>query len=280
MRSGTVIWRVVRAIALAGMVVLVAGVFWPTSAPSGTIAYALDWDTDRVVSTVDGIRIDNDLGYSVTLTEATVSSWSTTTVACEHSHGFSIWDSASGLVESSFGVTSAWAGHGDTDQAELVAPTLENLIDAADLAVATSTVLGEVPVSEPSWCEGHWALSGSSGAEQAGAADRDPTLVLSGAVAHPDGTVSTLAISTDMAWGTKTELVGVNGTAVEPETGDPITIAVVRRLGSIFDGIDFATFDSTDLDGTGDGDSVALLILRNLDANTSFVVDAASTGSG
>lgn len=279
MRLGAIAWRTVQLVALGGMALLVGGLFWPTSTPSGTITYALDWETNGVVSTADGIVIETDLGYVVTLTEATVWSWSTTTVACEHDDRFSIWDSAAGLVEASLGAEPAAAGHGDVDQAELVAPTIETLVRAAELTDATTTVLGEVNVSEPTWCEGHWALSGSSGSDQASASSSDPTLALSGSVTSPDGTVSPLDISTDIAWGAKAELLTVDGTGAQPETGEPISITVVRDLASTFDGIDFAEFDPDDLAATGANDALAVAVLRNLDGNTSFVVTATTVAS-
>jgi hypothetical protein len=237
--------RLTTAVIAAVVGMFLVSIVMPVEAGSGTITYALVWDAGGVETGPDGSwSVTTDLGYEVTVTDGTLTTFSASAVACPHLHG--VLDRLFGFMS----LPAAWAGHPDDEDPALVAgPSIESLIDLA------ATELGTATVHEPSYCEGftNW-----------GSNDSDPTLTLTGSWVATDGTAGTLEISTTVDWGTKSVVVGADGsTASAAADGDGVTIAIVRPIARIFDGVEFVSADDEEL---------ARAVLRSLAANTSFVV--------
>lgn len=233
-------------IAITGMVVGVLGLgaLVPVDAVEGDVTYLLTWETSGIEIADDGSwTTTTDLGYTVTVTAGEVTTFSTTMVACEHDHGMFGW------LFGVFGPRIAEAGHSDdADPALVGGPSTEPLISPA------STEFGSVTVDEPAYCEGHVAW-GSSDPEA-------PTLRITASWVAPDGSTGEIDLATTIDWGTGGDLSDPTG-SVHLETGATATIEVRRRLATLFDGVDVAGADETEL---------AMGVLRNLAAGTVFVV--------
>jgi hypothetical protein len=233
-------------LALAGAVALVVGgaAFIPPATTAGVVTYRTTWDTTGVATGADGSwTTTTDLGYTVTVTSATLATYSTTLVSCPHSHR--ILEAAAGLL----GPGVAAAGHSTSEDPAWLGIGTVDAIVAGD-----ALVRGTVTVHEPAYCEGHIAW---------GAAE-DSTLVVSGWFVAPGATEpAAFEIATDLAWGLKADLLSASQ-SVHVEVGDPIEITIVTELADLLDGIDFAALD----------DDSGRHVLRNLAAATRFEVTA------
>ena len=221
----------IRRLVIAALVAVTSivglGALMPVQAASGDVTYLLAWDTTGVEWGSDGWSTTTDLGYEVSVTEATLVTYSATMVACEHDHGgWLAW------LTGVFAPAVAGASHpSEEDTALIGGPVTEDLSAPATLTLGTSTV------DEPAYCEGHTAW-GSSDPESA-------TLTVSGTWTAPDGTAGPLAIDTTIDWGAQAELTE-SGDTVHLEVGEPAEITITRTLATIFDGVDFARGTSTE----------------------------------
>lgn len=242
-------WRVALiALGLAGGLVVI-GALLPAGATSGSVAYALDWDTAGMTLDGEGSwTAVNDLGYQITVTDGALTIHSVTLVSCPHTHGLL------GSLMSAFGPGVAFAGHtGSEDPALLTLGINESLTDLQRVG------LGSVTVHEPAHCQGHIAW----GATPRQIQDEGlSTLSLEGTYLAPGASVETpFDFSTNVAWGTEADLGGSN--PVHLETGDPAEVTVVLSPGSLFDGVALEDLETQD---------AAYTLLRNLADGTTFTV--------
>lgn len=233
-------------IAITGMVVgaLGLGALLPVDAAEGDVTYVLAWDAGGVTTSPDGSwTTTTDLGYTVTVTAGELTTHTVTMVSCPHGHGLFGW--LFGIL----GPGIADAGHRSGGDPALVGGAVgESLTEPDDIVLGTTTV------DEPAYCEGHTAW---------GASDADvATVVIEATWTAPDGTTGVIDLATTIDWGVGGDLT--DGTAtVHVEVGEPTTVEVRRSLSTMFDGIDLASSDDTEL---------AMGILRALADSTEFVV--------
>jgi hypothetical protein len=238
----------------------VVSIIKPGGVASGTIEYDLVWDSSGIEMGDDGSwAVTTDLGYRVTITDGLLTTFSASLVPCPHFHG--VFDRLFGMLS----LPAAWAGHSSApDPALAGGPVEQSLTDRG------VTRLGTVAVHEPSYCEGftNWGSGATPETEALGTAR--PTLSLSGTWASSEGAVERpFTVDTTTGWGTTAPLVDRAGDSVFAElSSDPITISITRDLATAFDGIDFGTVDDA---------TIATSFLRNLAADTTFVVDSGLT---
>lgn len=235
-------------IAIVGMAVgvLGLGVIVPMDRIEGDVTYVLTWDTDGITTVEGGWVTVNDLGYTITVTDGILTTFSATMVDCDHGHGIFEWlfgFAAPGIAE---------AGHTTTggDSALVGGPVVERLDDPE------TDVLGTAEIDEPAYCQGHTAW---------GTLDPDePTLEVTATWTSSDGEAGAIDLTTTMDWGVGGDLVDNTG-AVHIETGEPATVEISHSLATMFDGIDLATVDDT---------SLAMGVFRALADSTRFTVTA------
>lgn len=233
-------------IAVVGMVigVLGLGAVLPAETATGDVGYVLAWDTNGVTWNPDGTwSTTTDLGYSVTVEAGSLTTFSATMVACDHSHGIFSW------LFGTIGPRIALAGHGGDDDAALIGgPISEPLTDPQAIEFGTTTV------HEPAYCVGHtnWGTVDPT----------EPTLVVTATWIGPDGTTGTIDVATTIDWGVDGPLT-LDDQEVHIEVGQSAVIEIRRSLATMFDGVDLSTDDER---------TVAMGIYRALAASTVFAV--------
>lgn len=207
--------------------------------------WTLAWD-DEGVSYPEGggFDVETDLGYRVHVAEAWILS---------HSVSFGLCDTAAGTASEqaswwSFGVRSAHAHVEDTDPSTIEASWIEDLTRAHDVELSTSFTAAR-------YCRAHWLLARpteeAKGAE--GVSMENRSILVKGTFER-GGEAVPFAIDT---WWPHGILLDVPGTmeplAYEAARRDGEArhafVTVTRRLGRLFDGIDFEAASQDQIDG-------------------------------
>lgn len=230
-------WRGVQVLGLGAGAALVGVALQPSHAAT-TVTYELAWDRGEAEVRADGTwTVVNDAGAEITVTDGSVATYSATLLECPHGHA---WLDRLSAV---FGAATAWAGHtsGGPDPAQVQVP------DAVvqSLVAPTTAVLGEATLVEPDYCQAHAAVAGG------GATDGATTLSVTGTWLAPgEDEAVPFTIETAQAWGAVVD-ADLPGTAT--------TVRFVRRLDSLFDGVDVLTQSA---------DEQAAAVLRSLTGQT------------
>lgn len=260
-------WRRLFWLSTIGFALTLVLAFAPDPTVSGQIDYQLAWEWGAATADPDGgWAVATDLGYSVHVETAYVTSYATQVIACEHSHeaGFldKFWSWLSPMI--------AEAGHGaEENEAEYRVPLVE------DLAQPLDTPFGSVTVSEPSYCYGHYLLAQTPDSAFVAVPDdlemRDSTL-------RVVGTYQTPAMAAPQAFSAETALANAvyeelrlagQSAAIHADIGNQtLTVTIQRQLATLFDTADFATMDSAEL---------GRAILWQLVADTEIVVTGGAT---
>jgi hypothetical protein len=233
---------------------------------SGEIQYTLAWDWGEAQALPDGgWTTVNDLGYTVTVEQGYLVSYSAQAIECAHSHGF--LTNLLGWIMPG----EALAGHGgDNDPALVTTSTVETL------HAPSETVLDLLTVNEPGYCELHYLIAradseaaGAFNAADMAAGMAATSLRIEGAYTAPGASEAIpFSLDSSLAMGVIRELVDAKLAQVHTEIGaQAIEISIVRRLDTLFDGVDFATMDA---------DAQAWAMLRAIIRDTHFVVTGGS----
>ncbi len=200
---------------------------------TGNIIYQLDWIWGAATPSQNGWDVTNDLGYHIHVDEAYLVSYSVQLVECEQDHE----ETASSL--DLFGIQTAYAGHGSDapDPSSLVEPTVESF------AAPEMLVYGSIAVPAATYCQAHYlvARAGNTTANLPNQIELMGTSVyIAGTVRYPDKMISTsFVIETTLANGTVMALPS------QVDISETATIIVISRdLGTLFNGVDFATMDA------------------------------------
>lgn len=229
----------------------------------GSVAYVAAWQWGQAIPLPNGSwQTVNDLGYTVTVEEGYVVFASADLIECEHDHATNWWQMLFG--------GSAHAGHGGGVNPTAVVPVL-----VESLSAPQTTALGMVSGSEPAYCQGHYVV-----AQATAEIDQPVGVDLTGSSLYVRGTyqpagsktAQPFEMQTALAWGEIDDLrlPVQDGTGewptVHAETGSQsIEITVLRNLGTLFNGVDFAHTDET---------TQAKAILRALTGQTRFLVSS------
>ena len=207
----------------------------------GTVAYALDWDTEGLRQTDIGWSVTNDLGYDVTLEAGWLVTYSVQLVPCETARlraGEWLREALAALNP----IQTAWAGHGDDNDIS----TTIGIID--DLAAPATTLRDGIALGETEYCSVHYlvARADEDVVERPDGVTLDRlSLVVSGSYARDSDRVSgEFSIETSTGFGVFRELP--DGVIIGPT--DAPMIRVTRSLAGIFDGVDMATVSEIDLE--------------------------------
>lgn len=200
--------------------------------------YTLAFDTSRLDRARDSWSVETDLGYRVTVTSGSLTTYGVSLVAC------------SDVVASSWldvFVASAHAGHGSiADPSTWSDPLTE------DLLVAEPVVFGEILFQTEAYCRLHYLVyAATEDTEGASSADLERSMRIEGTVTNPDGHTRELLLDSGLGHGSLMDLPVLGG------DGEVLDAVLRRDLGGVFDGIDF--------DQTSDED-VAWTVLGRLAA--------------
>lgn len=237
----------------------------PARAISGDIHYQATWAWGRAVDTPGpGWQVTNDLGYLVTVEEGYLASYSTELVECARQDTPSLLEQILGAINP--GV--ALAGHSQGPNPAAVAVSrVESLAEPA------SVDLGRVSVSYATYCQGHYLLARATpDAVNLPASDAiGTTLYLQGTYQLGDDEAVPFVIETNLAWGGMSDLY----LADAPDqpiyaaiSRDALQVTIERDLGTLFDGVDFATTDA---------EARAKTILRTFTSNARFIITGGKT---
>lgn len=218
----------------------------PAELTTGDVRYLLAWDTAGI-TLGDGWTAAADGGWSVHVTQASLTSYAASMVQCVDI----VARRPSPILSLIIGV--AYAGHdGLTDPSTLEAPIIE------DLAAPAETLLGEVAFDTAAYCRVHWLVA--SATLDTRGLDTSPwmmdrTLALEAEATGPNGERRVLSLASASPVGGLADVdAGVDG---------PADVRIVRSLGTAFVGVDFV--DDADAD-------IAWAVLSNLGHDARVVV--------
>ena len=219
----------------------------------GEINYSLTWDTAEAELTDQGWQFENNLGYSITLTEGYVTSYSEQLIACEHTHSFISW-----LRESFEALLSiAYAGHGEEQDAAAIVSAVRE--DFRNLKLVE---LGSVSVIEPTYCKAHYLTASTPPALIAEGDKQAENLSLSLTGSYQvDGEIVAFELNTSQAYGKIHDLTQIDNTVHLVPSSEASSVVFVRTIANLFDGIDLGTQEPT-----------AMAILRNMNQSMRVVV--------
>lgn len=221
---------------------------------SAELSYTLAWDTDNIQFTENGWQTTNNLDYTVEVTQGYIVAYETQLTACEHSHGWFDW----------LEIPRVYAGHGDDgNDSTLSASWIENIL------MPESHSWGIVTLYEPTYCEAFFlvARGASDTGNQAETIDMfGRSIYLQGVYSAADSEEATpFILETRHANGTVQSFMQNEQAVHLGLSEEPMEIAIVRSLGTLFDDIEFEN-DSPD--------DAAFQVLRNVLNNTHFEVVA------
>ena len=177
------------------------------------------------------------------------------------------------LWQTLFGARTVYAGHGGdkADASRIAAPVVEAL------TTPTTTVLSAVLGAEPFYCHTHYLVA--PGVDWGAGLPQEVnmvglTLFLEGEVkagSRADAVAHPFTIQSNVAWGTLKEVLQTSNHAQRSAESSPVAIpqgaptqlVVERSLGTLFDGVDFATMSAAEQ---------AKTILRNATNTTQIYV--------
>lgn len=174
-----------------------------------------------------GFRTTTDAGYTVTVSEGWLVDYSVTLVPCD--------EPTESVALRMLGIGTAHAHHGEFDDPSQLEPVVvEEVADGERPPVD----LGGANFPGAEYCGVHWLLARGDADSLApdGSSAGGRSLHLVGTWER-DGEVGPIQIGTSLAQGM---LRTIDDAAVEG-IGDGATITIDRQLGTMFDGIDFAT---------------------------------------
>ena len=214
----------------------------PPSAPTPhVVRYRLEWTTDGVAKNADapGWAVRNDLGYQVRVSRGWVTSYSMELVECPQPTAATPVAALGALLWSAF-EAPAFAGHnaGTPNPAAIRPMQVESLTDPVPHDVGTVTLAPQA------YCRLHYLLARAGHDSPGLPADLDmvdTTLHVEGTWRAPDTSADVpFTIHTASAYGELFDHVdGASTFDVDPGRGD-LQVVVRRKLGRVFDGVDFA----------------------------------------
>lgn len=197
-------------------------------ARDGRVVYLLSWDLDRVLRAADGTSwtVTTDLGYEVRVAAGYLTSHTAELIACDRRPGALAWLAFS-LMPRPAHATHALA----LDPSAFHRARIESLT-----AARTARVVRPVPRAQ-AYCEAHYLVARAGGTATAMPAEVDMTdrsLYVRGVYGKANGMRTAFEITTTVAHGWR-------GAVERIDAGPgPIAVHVERRLGTLFDGLDFA----------------------------------------
>lgn len=221
--------------------------------------YLLDWDLENVElnKTGPGWSVTNNLGYRIQIERGYLVNRSIELIACEHNHTAGV----SSIISALFLPQPAYAGHGNTehDTSRISRPFVETLTTPGPVELETVTGM------EPAYCQMHYLIA--PGIETAKNLPDDAdmlnvSLFIEGTYQTQDSnTAVPFTITTDLAWGTVTDLAaGEAGLSLENQTN---SVTIRRRLGALFNDVDFNEMS---------GKAQAKAVLRSLVKNVTITI--------
>ena len=193
------------------------------------VHYVVAWARDGVVPAGDGWEVTTDLGYRVRVTRGYLTSYSMELVECPKA----AWSVLS--------PPPAWAGH----SAGTPNPAAIRPMQVESLLATTDREIGAVTLAPQTYCQLHYLIARAGREAQGLPSDLD----MVDASLHVDGTYrapaadapTPFAIHTAIANGGLFDHTGA-AAPIRVDMGQGATRVTVRRhLGSLFDGVDFAT---------------------------------------
>jgi hypothetical protein len=173
-----------------------------------------------------GFRTTTDEGYTVVIDEAWLVNYAVTLVPCEESEAVAL---------RLLGIGTAQAHHGEFEDPSQLEPVLvEPFADPQP----TTTELGRSTFPGASYCGVHWLIARGDDTSLApdGSSAADRAVHLTGSW-HRGDERGVILIDTSLAQGMLRTLDEVHVVG----TGAEALITIERQLGTMFDGIDFAT---------------------------------------
>ena len=215
----------------------------------GTLNYVMEWNWDEATTLADntGWQTTNDLGYTITVTEGYLISYSIELIACDND----FTNDPLGTLYKTLMPASASAGHGEeSDPSRLAVPVVESLVNPQSFATDTLELTGTT------YCWGHYLIGSSAASENYDADNNEASLYIAGTYqAANSAEAIPFEIEADIAWGNIVE-ISEAGAAIELLTaGEDVTLSVQRQLSTMFDGVDFQAMDTSEQ---------ARSVLRNL----------------
>lgn len=197
-----------------------------------TVHYELDWDWGDATATADGWTVLTDRGYQVVVTEGFLMTDSVQLVVCS--------DTDLGSVASLLrfvGAVRAWAGHGRQQD-----PSAWRVGYAESLSRPSRVALGGVKVGSGVYCRAHFLVAGAETDTVGLPAAPDlvgTSVYVVGEATGADGEALPFTIWSTLPVGS---LVGWSDPVapIDTASGD-VRVTIIRDLGHLFDGIDFAT---------------------------------------
>jgi len=208
-----------------------------------TVRYVYTWDLEGVTPRPEGgIEVTNDLGWVIELDEGWLVNFAISLVPC----------STQPLIT---------RGHGGfTDPSAVAVGRVE------PLTTPGPTYVADVAFASARYCEVHWLMARAT-QDAVGLPDTPDlvgqTLWLTGTATGPEGALVLLSDRNNWADGAALAFTYPEG---NPDTA---TVTVTRELGSMFDGIDFASLT---------GEALGQAVLANLTDHASVDVTAGLEG--
>lgn len=223
-----------------------------SNATGGALTYTLRWQWGKASPGPQGVgwQVVTDRGDWVWVKRGYLVTGNLEMVACPYQPASSAL--GNNLWQTLFGARTAYAGHGGdkADASRIAAPVVEAL------TMPTTTVLSAVLGAEPFYCLTHYLVAPD--------VDWGPglpqevnmvgvTLFLEGEVkvgSRTDAVAHAFTIQSNLAWGTLKEVLQTSNQAesspVAIPQGAPTQLVVERSLGTLFDGVDFATMSAAE----------------------------------
>jgi hypothetical protein len=226
----------------------------PKTISSGTIHYALAWDTSGVRRDGKVWVFQTNLGYTVKLEQGFINAYGVQLMACPHSHSW--LESLLAGLEQASGV--ALAGHSQgQDPAALQENTIQNLLEPQSVRFKAVTV------HEPNYCKGYFvATRATPNSKNLNAVMAGKSIFLQGTYSK-NGITKPFNISSQNAFGDTHKLFN---SSVEVHVGissEPIRITFIQRLKGLFDNLEF----ESDSEFTR-----SMTVLRNFNSQIRVVV--------
>jgi hypothetical protein len=251
--------------------------------PSKEVRYHLNWDLDRVSFTDDGKswQLVTDRGYTVTLSRGLFVNYSVELIPCDPPKALTPIEPTA--ARSWFAVPSALAGHSllDLNAARILPHLAESLLQPQD-STAGSALPGQAE-----YCGAHYLVARAQKGATFDEGDEDimgKSLIIKGSYRKADDDSETpfefqSSAANGRFWKVGEGLPGWKEprseadlaieTVFNNETSDA-DVTVTRKLGSLFDEVDFEAMSPR---------AISWVVLRNLLATAQLTISVEDEGS-